>query len=159
MPKNRFGGKNAKKMANKKTNVEGTVSSRTLPIPESEDQYFAKVTKRCGDGRFTVEYLDDRGRICEGMARVPGSMRRITRNVRDGSIIIFQSWNISQNDNKGSILHHYSDQEVVVLMQSGAIGSLVNEKQNLLDTMDPESEEEAVTVEQGMKDELDFDDI
>lgn len=129
MPKNRFGGKNAKKMANKKIQGE-EASSKVIVLPEEEGQYFAKVTKRQGDGRFLVDYVDDSRKIQEGMARVPGSSRRITRNIRDGSIILYQLWGLSENDNKGSVLHHYTDQEVTILSRNGFLKELLSSSED-----------------------------
>ena len=120
MPKNRYGGKGAKKMANKYTEDN---SHNRFVLPESEDQFIGRITKRCGDGRFLVEYVDENGRA-ESMARIPGSMRRITRNVRDGCYVLFQRWGISENDNKGSILHLYLDQETVMLRNAGALNGI-----------------------------------
>lgn len=154
MPKNLFGGKNAKKMANKKTGHEG---SRGMPLPEEEGQYFARVTKRCGDGRFNVEYIaDTNDRLLAGIARVPGSTRRISRNIREGSIIIFQDWGLSNNDIKGSVLHHYTDQEVVTLTQSGAIQLLLSEKDAMTTY---EVEEKTTTAKDNEGDVLVVDDL
>lgn len=160
MPKNRFGGKNAKKMANKKTgDTDGMTNVKSLPLPEEDGQYFAKVTKRCGDGRFIVDYIDERNVVHEGMARVPGSLRKLTRNVRDGSIVIFQAWGLSENDNKGSILHLYSDQEVIILTKSDALSGLVTENQNQLMDDDTESHQQTTAVVEDSNHDLDFDDI
>ena len=161
MPKNRFGGKHAKKGANKKMNDGGFVKS--LPLPEEAGTYFAKITKRCGDGRFQVEYLDDHNNLQEGLAVMPGSMRRITRNVREGSFVIFQGWGFSENDPKGSILHLYSDQEVVVLSQSGALQGLLTEGSNLINVdLDRGDESENCHVkheDEVQNAEIDFDEI
>jgi translation initiation factor IF-1 len=121
MPKNRFGGKNAKKMGNK--HVSDYADNR-LVLPECDDQYVARVTKRCGDGRFLVEFMDESKGKVEAIARIPGSLRRSSRNVRDGSYVLYQKWGLNDNDNKGSILHLYSDHEIIMLNHSGALEGL-----------------------------------
>lgn len=126
MPKNRFGGKNAKKMGNKHLSE---YADNRLVLPECDDQYVARVTKRCGDGRFTVEFIDESNGKVEAIARVPGSLRRNSRNIRDGSYILYQRWGFSDNDNKGSILHLYSDHEIVMLNHSGALEGLNDQGQ------------------------------
>lgn len=125
MPRNRFGGKNAKKMGNKHTNAQENESFKLL-LPEEEDQFFAVVTKRCGDGRFTVEYMDN-DKKTEGMGKVPGSMRKITRNIKEGSVVVFQVWGLSESSNKGSILHVYSEYETNIFKDRGYLYGLIDE--------------------------------
>jgi len=127
MPKNKFGGKNAKKMGNKHVS---DYDDNRLVLPECDDQYVARVTKRCGDGRFHVEFMDDLQVKTEAVARIPGSLRRNSRNVRDGSYVLYQRWGFSENDNKGSILHLYTDQEVIMLTHSGALEGLNDQTQD-----------------------------
>ena len=156
MPKNRFGGKNAKKMANKRTEGYGGETSR-LVVPEHEDEYIGRVTKRCGDGRFVVDYVGDNGKT-EGVAKVPGSLRKITRTVREGSYVLFQRWGFSDADKKGSILHLYSEQEVLLLTHSGALGG-IEEMKEKEETVLIDSVASAQKLPQEEKDLLDWDAI
>lgn len=157
MPKNRFGGKNAKKMANKR--VEDHVHAMTLP--EEDGHFYARVTKRCGDGRFMVEYQNDLGNKVEGIARVPGSLRRLTRSIREGSIIIYQEWGLSSNDNKGSVLHLCSDFEAQLLEQSGNISVVAPPPDSVLVSASASSESVAasISVKEEEEDVFNLDDI
>ena len=125
MPRNKFGGKNAKKLANKKVEVAG---SRQFIVPD-EDSRVGIVTKRCGDGRFRIDYMDDEGTLQTGVGRVPGSSRRMTRNIRDGDFVLFQQWGLSANDEKGSILHLYTENDIPLLKEQGYLKGLVADEE------------------------------
>lgn len=137
MPRNRFGGKNAKKMANKKTGDSGASSSHSITLPDHEDDTFAAiVSKRCGDGRFLVDYMDQQGTLINALARVPGSMMKVTRNIRDGSFVLYQRWGFSERDNKGSILCIYSEADVSILKKQGFLKGIVEEEEDYEEKVD-----------------------
>lgn len=139
MPKNQFGGKNAKKMANKRV---GETTSLVVPDPDAST-VAAIVTKRCGDGRFIVEYMGDEGRLETAIARVPGSMKKITRNVREGSFLLYQPWDFNEREKKGSILCLYSDVEVSILLRQGFLaGLVVDEEQEVEQKTDTVADQE-----------------
>lgn len=149
MPRNRFGGKHAKKMGNKHVNAAQEGTTR-LTLPE-EDQCLGRVSKKCGDGRFFVDYFDGTEKL-EGLARMPGSMRKMTRLVAEGTYVIFQSWGM--NDRKGSILHVYSEHEVHTLTASGLLRPF--EEEDRVDTSAPLRVEEA-TASDTNTDDIDID--
>lgn len=106
MPVNRFGGNKAKKAASKRSGD----TSRT-PLPSNDLQYVARVEKVLGDARFRLVIP---GETFKGIGKLPGSKRRLSRSIREGSYVLFEVWDfVSKNlceeatEKRGDVLALY----------------------------------------------------
>lgn len=115
MVKNTKGGKKSKRQKN------GPSREREL-IYCVEDQYYARIIKQLGDGRFECQIFNSdqdtnvNGKIC-------GSMRkRVWINI--GNIVLVSSRNF--NSSNCDIIHKYTDNEAQCLKNYGEIPSNIN---------------------------------
>ncbi len=72
-----------------------------------EDQEYGKIIRAMGNGRFEVECFDGKTRI----GIIAGNMRKRVWINKD-NIVLFSKWEFSTDDEKCSIIHRYSDDEV-----------------------------------------------
>jgi initiation factor 1A len=122
MPKNKFGGKKAKKGGNKKTGL----SSRGLRYKDADDQEYAKIGKALGTGRFLVTIFSDDS---EKMGVVCGSLyKRVW--MRDGDVVLisYRSCNTAQDHGKQvDIIHKYNPEEAKTLERNGDLKKAIEE--------------------------------
>ncbi|MCD6381855.1 MAG: translation initiation factor eIF-1A [Candidatus Aenigmarchaeota archaeon] len=83
-----------------------------VKIPKG-NQTFGLVESKLGGNKFRVTCQDGKSRIC----RVPGRLRRRLW-LNPGNIVIVEPWEI-QGDEKGDIIHKYSNAQIEWLRKKG----------------------------------------
>ena len=124
MPRNKTGGKNAKRQGNKHVNA-ATNQEEELVEP-TEDQFIAIVTKVNDLCHYDVE-LNDVDKTL-GFARLPGSNKRLGKRIKIGSVVLFSPWfplnkeeTKSKGKVKGDLLHLYSDAHSQLMIRHGIV--------------------------------------
>ena len=112
---NKKGGKKFKR--GKKTYHE----TKLIYKDSNEDQDYGKVLRATGNGRFEIECFDGKNRL----GIIAGKMRKKIW-VNKGDIVLFSRWDFSTCDDKCSIIHKYSMDEVKKLQNENEFPAHVN---------------------------------
>jgi translation initiation factor 1A len=117
MPKNKKGGKGAKK--GKNYNTQNT----QLILKENEGEEYGIVKSKNGNGRFTIYCYDDVERI--GIIRGKDRKRKWV-NLED--IVLVEKWNFETDGNKCTILHTYDKNDENKLLKNNEINFMFLKK-------------------------------
>ena len=112
MPKKTKARKNAK-------NRDSFVRVKAL-VEKTDEQEYAKVTKKLGNSRFNCECFDGKERLCV----IRGSIKKFTR-LEEGEYVIVSIREFQ--DDKGDIIHKLSSDDVKILQNKGEIPMNLNE--------------------------------
>lgn len=140
MPRNRFGGKNGKKMKN-----SGPVKKSTL-YPD-ENQYFAVVTKFCSHSCINLVYAKKKEhdlsfQIIEGIGKIRGKMIKRMKKLPSGTLLIVseREFETQKQIPTIDIIHRYRDDEVVFVNKlvptelKNIISSTLSHEENVNET-------------------------
>jgi len=145
MPKNKIGGKGAKKGKNHNP------ISRVLILKDGDEQCYAHVIKMLGDCRIKANCSDGVERICT----IRGNMRKRTW-INSGDLILV-SLRVSGSgatfdNNKADVIHLYRPEEAKKLKKMGENVDLAGEKEGY-------GEDNVTTIESNEDSDIEFDDI
>ena len=124
MPRNKTGGKNAKRQGNKHVNASNNQEEEEIVEP-TEDQFIGIVTKINDLCHYDIE-LNDANKT-QGFARLPGSNKRLGKRIKIGSVILFSPWFPLKEETKskvkvkGDLLHLYSDAHSQLMIRHGIV--------------------------------------
>lgn len=131
MPQKKGGKKHKKKTGDDVTN--------TPVMLREDDQEYAIITKLLGDRRVTAECFDGKIRCC----LIRGKMRKRVW-IKEGDVVLIALREFS--DDKGDVIHKYSQDHVKQLEKLGEISSDIMKKSS-------------VNTEDDIEDVFDFGDI
>lgn len=116
---NQKGGKKFKR--NKKVHAETKLIYKNL----KENEEYAKIKQKLGNGRFNLECIDGKDRI----GIIAGKLRkRLWMDI--GDIVLISLWEFSTNSDKCSIIHKYQVDEVNKLISEGEIPKNIYNEEN-----------------------------
>ena len=152
MPRNRFGGKNGKKMKN-----SGPVKKNTL-YPD-ENQYFGIVTKFCSHSCINLVYAkkkqeDLNYQIIEGIGKIRGKMIKRMKKLPNGTLLIVseREFETQKAIPTIDIIHKYRDDEL------SYINKLIpSELKNIISSTNEKEEKVENTISFEDNDNYDFD--
>tara|TARA_R110002074_G_scaffold204750_2_gene373101 strand:+ start:9891 stop:10409 length:519 start_codon:yes stop_codon:yes gene_type:complete len=116
MPKNKKGGKGAKK--GKNIQVGGQLITK-----QNSGEEYGIVKSKNGNGRFTIYCFDDKTRI--GIVRGKDRKRKWV-NIDD--VVLVEKWEFETNSEKCSIINTYEKSEVNKLIKNNEINNLFIDK-------------------------------
>tara|TARA_Y100001958_G_C21237035_1_gene563722 strand:+ start:1741 stop:2226 length:486 start_codon:yes stop_codon:yes gene_type:complete len=159
---NSKGGKKFKK--GKKNNF---YDSKLIYKDPKEDQEYAKIIRAMGNGRFELECFDGKNRI----GIIAGNMRK-RKWINKDDIILFSKWEFSSDDNKCSIIHKYSEDEVKKLEKENEFPKHINLYSNnefieeyndisidYISQTDSDNENDRISDESDLEQEIDLNEI
>ena len=137
MPKNTKGGKKHKKFKKESE----TQSKDIVLAEEDEGQYYALVTKHCGNGRVQLTYIDSKGNAIDSLGNIRGKFRKRkgANFVNVNGIVIISEREFEKD--KCDIIHVYKTEEINSLKRRGIINSKLAPKDSKFDDIDLEFQE------------------
>ena len=116
MPKNKKGGKGAKKGKNIQVNTQ-------LITKQNDGEEYGIIKSKNGNGRFTIYCFDDKTRT--GIIRGKDRKRKWV-NIDD--IVLVEKWDFETNSEKCTIINTYEKSDVNKLIKNNEINNLFIDK-------------------------------